>query len=171
MSAHRVERAAVVLRGADEAPAPRHPADRAGRARRHGARRAGQEAPRPGRPAEHRLRAHRRPVLESDRRALRTPHRRPPAARRDVRPLLRLRLALLPVALLDLHRAVPARHAGVHQHAAVRRLRAVPGAGLAKPTFATAIQPRGYSTSMLGKSLNGYGDPAMNAFTAPIPPG
>src|SRR3954471_11938552 len=43
--------------------------------------------------------------------------------------------------------------------------------GLDKRTFATAIQPRGYSTSMLGKYLNGYGDPAMNAFTAPIPPG
>jgi N-acetylglucosamine-6-sulfatase len=43
--------------------------------------------------------------------------------------------------------------------------------GLDKRTFATAIQPRGYATSMLGKYLNGYGDPGMNAFTAPIPPG
>jgi N-acetylglucosamine-6-sulfatase len=43
--------------------------------------------------------------------------------------------------------------------------------GLDKRTFATALQPRGYATSMLGKYLNGYGDPSMNAFSAPIPPG
>jgi N-acetylglucosamine-6-sulfatase len=43
--------------------------------------------------------------------------------------------------------------------------------GLDKRTFATALQPRGYATSMLGKYLNGYGDPSMNAFSAPIPSG
>ena len=43
--------------------------------------------------------------------------------------------------------------------------------GLDKRTFATAIQPRGYATSMLGKYLNGYGDPSMNPFSAPVPPG
>jgi N-acetylglucosamine-6-sulfatase len=38
-------------------------------------------------------------------------------------------------------------------------------------TFPVALQAAGYSTSMLGKYLNGYGDPAMNAVTAPVPPG
>jgi N-acetylglucosamine-6-sulfatase len=43
--------------------------------------------------------------------------------------------------------------------------------GLDKKTFAVALQHAGYSTSMLGKYLNGYGNPRMNAATAPIPPG
>ena len=34
-----------------------------------------------------------------------------------------------------------------------------------------ALQHGGYSTSMLGKYLNGYGDPKMTAGTAPVPPG
>jgi N-acetylglucosamine-6-sulfatase len=42
---------------------------------------------------------------------------------------------------------------------------------LAKRTFAVAAQSRGYLTSMLGKYLNGYGDPAMTSTTAPVPPG
>ena len=42
--------------------------------------------------------------------------------------------------------------------------------GLDKKTFAVALQSAGYKTSMLGKYLNGYGDP-LNATTAPIPPG
>ncbi len=37
-------------------------------------------------------------------------------------------------------------------------------------TFAVALQAAGYQTSMLGKYLNGYGDP-MNPSTAPVPPG
>jgi N-acetylglucosamine-6-sulfatase len=43
--------------------------------------------------------------------------------------------------------------------------------GLANRTYATALEAAGYRTSMLGKYLNGYGDPAMNATTAPVPPG
>jgi N-acetylglucosamine-6-sulfatase len=43
--------------------------------------------------------------------------------------------------------------------------------GLAKKTFAVALQHAGYATSMLGKYLNGYGDPKMTAATAPVPPG
>ena len=43
--------------------------------------------------------------------------------------------------------------------------------GLDKRTFAVAIQRRGYLTSMMGKYLNGYGDPAMTSASAPIPPG
>jgi N-acetylglucosamine-6-sulfatase len=43
--------------------------------------------------------------------------------------------------------------------------------GLDKKTFAVTLQHAGYSTSMLGKYLNGYGNPKMNAATAPIPPG
>lgn len=42
---------------------------------------------------------------------------------------------------------------------------------LDKKTYAVAIRPRGYLTSMLGKYLNGYGDPVMSSTTAPIPPG
>jgi N-acetylglucosamine-6-sulfatase len=38
-------------------------------------------------------------------------------------------------------------------------------------TWAVALQGARYRTSMLGKYLNGYGQPAMNAQTAPIPPG
>jgi N-acetylglucosamine-6-sulfatase len=38
-------------------------------------------------------------------------------------------------------------------------------------TYAVALQAAGYRTSMLGKYLNGYGDPQMSAQTAPIPPG
>jgi N-acetylglucosamine-6-sulfatase len=43
--------------------------------------------------------------------------------------------------------------------------------GLAKRAFAVALRRRGYSASMMGKYLNGYGDPAMTAATAPVPPG
>jgi N-acetylglucosamine-6-sulfatase len=42
---------------------------------------------------------------------------------------------------------------------------------LDKRTYAVALRSRGYRTSMLGKYLNGYGDPAMTAATAPVPPG
>jgi len=43
--------------------------------------------------------------------------------------------------------------------------------GLANRTYATALEAAGYRTSMLGKYLNGYGDPAMTPTTAPVPPG
>jgi N-acetylglucosamine-6-sulfatase len=43
--------------------------------------------------------------------------------------------------------------------------------GLYRRTFAVALQKHGYQTSMLGKYLNGYGDPVMTPATAPIPPG
>src|SRR3954462_9483171 len=38
--------------------------------------------------------------------------------------------------------------------------------GLDRQTFAVALQSRGYATSLLGKYLNGYGDPAMTSDTA-----
>lgn len=41
---------------------------------------------------------------------------------------------------------------------------------LAGRTWAPVLQRRGYETSMLGKYLNGYGDPMTKA-TAPVPPG
>ncbi|HEY3727943.1 MAG TPA: sulfatase [Solirubrobacteraceae bacterium] len=43
--------------------------------------------------------------------------------------------------------------------------------GLDKKTYAVAVRRRGYATSMMGKYLNGYGDPSMTKATAPIPPG
>ncbi len=43
--------------------------------------------------------------------------------------------------------------------------------GLDRKTYALAVQRRGYATSMLGKYLNGYGDPNLSSATAPIPPG
>ncbi len=42
--------------------------------------------------------------------------------------------------------------------------------GLDHKTYAVALQSVGYQTSMLGKYLNGYGDP-LNKRTAPVPPG
>src|SRR6476659_3185314 len=42
---------------------------------------------------------------------------------------------------------------------------------LARRTFAVALQRQGYTTSLLGKYLNGYGDAFMSGFTAPVPPG
>jgi N-acetylglucosamine-6-sulfatase len=42
---------------------------------------------------------------------------------------------------------------------------------LYKRTFAVAIKPHGYLTSMMGKYLNGYGKPTMTKATAPLPPG
>src|SRR4051794_16271597 len=42
--------------------------------------------------------------------------------------------------------------------------------GLDQKTFAVSLHDAGYETSMLGKYLNGYGDP-MNVKKAPVPPG
>ena len=42
---------------------------------------------------------------------------------------------------------------------------------LERKTFAIALHRAGYATAMLGKYLNGYGDPKMTRATAPIPPG
>jgi N-acetylglucosamine-6-sulfatase len=42
--------------------------------------------------------------------------------------------------------------------------------GLDRKTYAVALHNTGYATSMLGKYLNGYGDP-LNHTTAPVPPG
>jgi len=42
---------------------------------------------------------------------------------------------------------------------------------LDQKTFALALHGAGYRTSMLGKYLNGYGDPTMTPATAPLPPG
>ena len=42
---------------------------------------------------------------------------------------------------------------------------------LDRRTWAVALRRRGYRASMLGKYLNGYGNPTMTAAAAPIPPG
>jgi len=43
--------------------------------------------------------------------------------------------------------------------------------GLDQKSFAVALHSAGYQTSLLGKYLNGYGDPEMTTVTAPIPSG
>ena len=42
---------------------------------------------------------------------------------------------------------------------------------LGRRTFAVALQRRGYATSMMGKYLNGYGDPMRAAWKRRVPPG
>ena len=80
------------------------------------------------------------------------------SARADVQQLLRVGLAVLPVALVDLHRQLPARHQGVHQR------RAGAGASASSTTAARSsthsrsrCRTPGYRTAMMGKYLNGYG--------------
>ena len=70
--------------------------------------------------AEHRLRPDRRPVDEPA--AVHAARPGDAARRADVHQLLRLRLAVLPVALVDLHRQPPARHRRVQQRRARRWL-------------------------------------------------
>src|SRR3712207_1238291 len=98
----------------------------------------------------------------------RTP-RYPP--RRDVRSLLRGGLAVLSVAADDHDGALPAWHAGALEHSAAGRVREVQARGHDAHTFAVALRRRGYATSMLGKYLNGYGDPTLATAAAPIPVG
>jgi N-acetylglucosamine-6-sulfatase len=43
--------------------------------------------------------------------------------------------------------------------------------GLERKTFAVAVHRRGYATSLLGKYLNGYGDPVLTGRNARTPPG
>ena len=81
------------------------------------------------------------------------------ARRADVRQLLRLGLAVLPVARVDLHRRLPARHARVHQRRARGRVRAFYERGEQRHTFTIALQRAGYATAMMGKYLNGYLEP------------
>ncbi len=74
-------------------------------------------------PSQHRLRPHRRPLDGPA--ALHAPGPGTPDRRDDVQQLLRVGLAVLPVALVDLHRGVPARHRRVHQLRPLRRAQRV----------------------------------------------
>ena len=79
-----------------------------------------------GEASEHRLHPHRRSSWNLVNRQF-APHIVELEQRgRDVQQLLRRRLAVLPVALDDLHRPVPARHEGRDEPASGRRLPEVP---------------------------------------------
>ena len=105
---------------------------------------------------EHRLRPHRRPLDGPA--ALHAAGRS--SSRHDghdVQELLRLGLAVLPVALIDLHRRVPPRHRGLHQ----RRGDEAASPPSITTTTRTGLQRRapgraGYRTAMMGKYINGY---------------
>ena len=85
--------------------------------------------------------------------------------RPDIPQLLRLGLAVLPVARVDLHRQLPARHRRVH-NSGPRRLPRLPRARRGAHTFAVALQRAGYKTAMMGKYLNGYLQPGRRRRTA-----
>ena len=101
-------------------PGPARGAGGAGPAGRARPRRSRQRRRRPRKPlqrpqaAQHRLHPHRRSGLES--RPVHAACRQDAEGRRDLRQLLRHRFAVLPVALLDLHRALPARHRHLPQY-------------------------------------------------------
>ena len=102
--------------------------------------------------SQHRVRADRRP---GDEPRQYMPHVWDGAGRARRFQLLRGRLAVLPVALGDLHRRVPAQQRRVHQ---LRRRRRY-GAFYQRRRDAdlrAALQKAGYRTAMMGKYLNGY---------------
>ena len=70
------------------------------------------------------------------------PHVRRCSARADVQQLLRRRLAVLSVALVDLHRPLPARHRGVHERGPDGGFREFHDRGEELHTFAVALQQR-----------------------------
>jgi N-acetylglucosamine-6-sulfatase len=95
---------------------------------------------------------------------------RPRARRRDLRPLHPLQLVVLSLTQLHLHRPVP------HDGGDYTNIGTDGGyyafthnkPNLETRAFAAAVQHAGYLTSMMGKYLNGYDEPAM---TTQVPRG
>ena len=77
-------------------------------------------------------------------------------ARPDIHELLRVGLALLPVARLDLHRRFPPRHRVLGNFGPTVGFRLPSTAMRSATRFAVALQRAGYRTAMMGKYLNGY---------------
>ena len=102
-----------------------------------------ERAPGPGRAhgaAEHRVRPHRRPVDEPA--ALHAARAGDAARRADVHELLRVGLAVLSVALVDLHRQLPARHKVFSNVGPRGGFREFYHRGEEQHTFAVALQQR-----------------------------
>ena len=88
----------------------------------------------------------------------------------DVLELLRHRLAVLPVALVDLQRALPAQHGIFTNEARDGGFDAFHARGEESEHVRHATsRPRGYRPAMMGKYLNGY-TPAGPSTASPLHP-
>ena len=89
-----------------------------------------------------------------------------------LRQLLRHRLAVLPLALVDLHRrASRTTRASSPTARPTAASRASTPTARSSTTFAIALQRAGYQTAMMGKYLNGYQPDAEGRDRPYVPPG